>query len=201
MTDAIRKMHPKVNETTELHPLFCQWIITDELADLEEIRKINAILHMHPIFQDMYNIFQGIIVGTFPIGLDIEGSDIDILLDISSKRQKFDQLISNLSTLFEINIKHKEYSGLLTFLIRFTVESFKFELFAQARTCKKQTAYLHMMVERAVLLTEGEAFKEKVLNLKKSGLNTEASFAKLLDLEGDPFIALLDYGKNQSIIQ
>jgi hypothetical protein len=50
-----------------------------------------------------------------------------------------------------------------------------------------------MLIEHRLLLKHGEAFKNKVIELKQNGLKTEPAFAKLLGIEGDPYEELLKY--------
>jgi len=47
--------------------------------------------------------------------------------------------------------------------------------------------------EFQILEKEGEAFKHKIIALKKQGVKTEPAFAKVLDLVGDPYEAILKY--------
>ena len=50
-----------------------------------------------------------------------------------------------------------------------------------------------MIIEHHILQQEGEDFKRKVVALKESGMKTEPAFAQLLGLDGDPYLALLEY--------
>ena len=47
------------------------------------------------------------------------------------------------------------------------------------------------MVERSLRIG-GEPLRKKIRELKVSGLKTEPSFAKVLGLSGDPFLAFLE---------
>lgn len=50
-----------------------------------------------------------------------------------------------------------------------------------------------MLIEHQILQSENEDFRLKIIELKKNGYKTEPAFAKLLDLEGNPYHALLAY--------
>ena len=52
-----------------------------------------------------------------------------------------------------------------------------------------------MIIERNILEEKGFEFKQKVKDLKSSGIKTEPAFEKLLGLEGDPYIELLKLEK------
>ena len=48
-----------------------------------------------------------------------------------------------------------------------------------------------MMIEHNILSSNDEAFRQKIIYLKKQGLTTEQAFAKQLNLSGDPYEELL----------
>ena len=43
-----------------------------------------------------------------------------------------------------------------------------------------------------LLQRHGAAFRQKIFQLKQSGFKTEPAFAQALNLDGDPYLALLD---------
>ncbi|MNC60542.1 hypothetical protein D3C75_1104260 [compost metagenome] len=55
----------------------------------------------------------------------------------------------------------------------------------------QQNGYLHMLLEQRILNVLGAGFREAVIEMKKIGTKTEPAFARLLNLEGDPYEALL----------
>jgi hypothetical protein len=48
-----------------------------------------------------------------------------------------------------------------------------------------------MIIESRILKEKGIDFKEKIIKLKSSGIKTEPAFAKLLGLNGNPYVELL----------
>ena len=48
-----------------------------------------------------------------------------------------------------------------------------------------------MIIENDILKEKGLDFKQKIKQLKSDGLKTEPAFAKLLGLQGNPYIELL----------
>ena len=52
-----------------------------------------------------------------------------------------------------------------------------------------------MIIEAEILEEKGEDFRQKIIELKKSGIKTEPAFAQLLNLKGDPYEALINFKK------
>lgn len=48
-----------------------------------------------------------------------------------------------------------------------------------------------MVAEWKILAEKGDSFKQKILELKRSGIKTEPAFAQMLGLKGDPYQAVL----------
>ncbi|GLB48753.1 DUF4269 domain-containing protein [Neptunitalea lumnitzerae] len=134
--------------------------------------------------------YQPLVVGTIPIGIDVEGSDADIIL-------QFD-CIEELPMLL-----HQQFSEYANYRLRmqadnvlvcnFSIEEVPFELYATNIPTQAQYAFKHMLKEYEILQKKGATFKAEVLALKKSGMKTEPAFCKLLGLEGNPYEVLLKY--------
>ncbi|MNK30599.1 hypothetical protein D3C87_490190 [compost metagenome] len=50
-----------------------------------------------------------------------------------------------------------------------------------------------MLIEHQILQEKGEDFRLKIIALKRNGYKTEPAFAKLLNLQGNPYLDLLKY--------
>ena len=146
------------------------------------------------IFNDLKE-FAPTLVGTIPIGIDIPDSDLDIVC-YCSNHLHFSQKLSNLySSLDNTEITHKAVRGIKSTICRFEFMSFRIEIFGQSIPVSQQYGYRHMVIEHEILVEKGPLFREEVIRLKRAGFKTEPAFAKLLDLEGDPYQALLDWHK------
>ncbi|SDZ84142.1 protein of unknown function [Thalassobacillus cyri] len=77
--------------------------------------------------------------------------------------------------------------------------NFELELFGQDQPIHCQNAYLHMIIEYE-LLKNNSTLKDKVIGLKKQGYKTEPAFCELLDISGDPYEGLIQYGIKEGII-
>jgi hypothetical protein len=149
------------------------------------------ILTQYKVLEKLHK-FNPILVGTIPINIDIEGSDLDIICQISNK-EDFKLLIekeySNNSDfkLWE-NTKVRPHAVVCSFKI----DEFEIEIFGQDKPTEQQFAYRHMLIEHRLLEEKGEAFRQRIIELKNQGYKTEPAFAKELGLEGDPYFALLE---------
>ncbi|RPF53172.1 DUF4269 domain-containing protein [Aquisalibacillus elongatus] len=151
-------------------------------------------------------IFEGlseytpVLCGTIPIDVDIEDSDLDLILEVHDF-EEFKLLVTSLySEMPGFTIAEKQIRGESIIKCNFIYEGFEFELFAQATPVKKQYAYLHMVVEYHILKRK-PYLKEQIKQWKRDGYKTEPAFCKALDLNGDSYESLIDYGIRHSIIE
>ncbi len=128
--------------------------------------------------------FTPIVVGTLPLDLFISTSDIDIICTFTDI-EKFESRLNNSS--------RKDLSGVASVISNFDFNGFAFEIVGQPIPVTKQFAYRHMVIEWDILEKKGDVFKSQIISLKENGVKTEPAFAQLLDLPGDPYLALLDY--------
>ena len=136
-----------------------------------------------------------ILTGTIPIEIDIKNSDMDVICCVENHAAFADTLKENFQDYPNFSLWNYRYKNLETTVASFYAAPFEIEIFGQNIPTEKQNAYLHMLIEHAVLQEKGETFRQQVLQLKQSGIKTEPAFAQLLNLTGDPFEALLEYGK------
>ncbi|WP_054751959.1 DUF4269 domain-containing protein [Piscibacillus salipiscarius] len=137
--------------------------------------------------------------GTIPLGIDVSTSDLDIIMevkDLTSFEDKIKLLYSD-QPYFKIN--RKIIRGKHVVKANFVYKGFEFELFGQDVPVHEQYAYLHMVIEKKILLKNPE-LKPKMISLKQRGYKTEPAFCKVLGIAGDPYEALIQYGKDQSYI-
>ncbi|MCC8034929.1 MAG: DUF4269 domain-containing protein [Rikenellaceae bacterium] len=159
-------------------------------------RKTYTVLRASRIMEILAP-FSPVVVGTIPIGIDIPGSDIDIICRAGG----FDSLEKLL---------REQYSRCTGFLCRKSGEAFicnlifdgmTIEVFAQDIPVSEQNGYRHMVTEHALIGLYGEKFRVEIIKLKRSGLNTEPAFAKILGLPGDPYQAVLQKGREMGLYQ
>lgn len=143
--------------------------------------------------------YNPVLCGTVPIGIDIPGSDLDIIMEVQ-ELDPFEELLQTLYNKKEgFTIKRKTMNGKEVVKANFTFRGFEFELFGQDLPVHMQHAYLHMMIEHE-LLQRNPALQQEVIHLKKQGYKTEPAFCKLFDIRGDPYEGLIRFGVEEGMI-
>jgi predicted metallo-beta-lactamase superfamily hydrolase len=155
------------------------------------IQKLN-------IFHDFAG-YTPLLCGTIPLAIDVEGSDLDIIMEVRDFERFKHEVQSCYGKLDEFTLNEMAVQGTTTVLCNFTFEGMDFELFAQPIPVVKQNAYRHMIIEHHLLMTHPH-IKDEIINLKKQGLKTEPAFAKVLGLAGDPYEELLKIGSRLDLI-
>jgi hypothetical protein len=160
----------------------------------EKQQRAHQVLTRHSVFESLQG-FEPLLIGTIPINIDIEKSDLDIICCWNSKNFFIETLIENFAHHRGFLLTEKKITGHETIIATFQIDPFEIEIFGQNRSTKQQEGYRHMMIEHKILSSNDETFRQKIIHLKKSGLTTEQAFAKQLNLGGDPYQALLKYGE------
>jgi hypothetical protein len=158
------------------------------LSGNEKQIKAYQILTAHKVLEKL-TVYSPILVGTIPINIDIEGSDLDIICEISDQNV----FINELKNLFggENGFVITESLKFEAIKANFIINGFEIEIFGQNTPTTLQNAYRHMLIEHKLILEKGEEFRQEIISLKKQGYKTEPAFAKLLGLEGDAYEELL----------
>lgn len=127
------------------------------------------------------------LVGTFPLGLQIEGSDLDLACTCAD----LDVFAGALAGLGFPRIERRalEPDAVVASMVVGDVEV---EVFGQALPVHAQAGFRHMIVEGRLLVLGGAPLADRVRAAKRAGLKTEPAFAAVLGLHGDPYRAVLD---------
>ncbi|MBI9010315.1 MAG: DUF4269 domain-containing protein [Tenericutes bacterium] len=144
---------------------------------LTKINVFNALKQYNPI-----------LVGTIPLGIDTDLSDLDIICYVFDFNEFKQIVIEHFSSFDNFKVTNKRENT----VIRFLVDDFQIEIYAEATPTDKQNGYRHMLVEDRLLKLGGELFKRKVIELKNKNFKTEPIFAGLLRLDGNPYEELLE---------
>lgn len=135
--------------------------------------------------------FDPILTGTYPLGLEVATSDLDIVCH-AEDLDRFAALVEAAYGYFDdFQVVQREKNGLPTAICRFRFRDFPVEIFAQPRPSEEQNAYRHMMAEASLLRAGGDEARAAIRLLKEDGVKTEPAFATYFRLEGDPYEALL----------
>lgn len=150
------------------------------------------VLTQHKILSNLAE-FDPILVGTIPIDIAIENSDLDIICYWKNKANFIEKIIFFFEkeagfTIREIFINDRD-----SVVANFKIENFEIEVFGQNIPTKDQNGYRHILIENEILQSKGNDFRLEIIKLKQNGYKTEPAFAHLLGLKGDPYATLLDY--------
>lgn len=137
--------------------------------------------------------FDPILVGTIPINIDIENSDLDIICYWKNKIDFKEKLNSVFGKENEFTIREAIINEKESIIANFKINDFEIEVFGQNTPTKDQNGYKHMIIEHEILQSKGENFRLEIIKLKQNGYKTEPAFAFLLGLKGDPYVELLGY--------
>ena len=146
------------------------------------------------VFHDLKE-FTPAFAGTIPIDVDIEGSDVDILCEVTD----FDRFLPRLRECFEgksnFQITESFYQNVRSIIAHFEHQSMRFEVFGQKKPVTSQNAFQHMMIEARLLKLAGPESHNEIRRIKRQGHKTEPAFAKLFGIPGDGFAELLGLAK------
>ncbi|MBH8557507.1 DUF4269 domain-containing protein [Hymenobacter negativus] len=148
--------------------------------------------------------FKPVLAGTIPLDIDIPGSDLDVLCEVApADAPRFGELLQrHYGHRPDFRLTQQPIGGQASTVSSFRYRGMEVEVFGQAVPVAQQNGFRHLLVEAAVLQAGGEAWRQAVRRLKKQGLKTEPAFANLLQLAGDPYVALLKLeGKSVAELQ
>jgi hypothetical protein len=134
------------------------------------------------------------VAGTPPLGLDVPGSDIDVLCFAPDARAFTDTVWHNFSSAPAFTAKQlmREPRPVVA---SFEAAGWRIEIYGAAIPVEQQRGWRHFAVEQRLLALGGEALAATVLAQRGRGMKTEPAFAAVLGLSGDPYLALLDLGE------
>jgi len=173
-------------------------------------RAAYAVITQSKLLEHLQD-FSPTLVGTVPLDVDIPGSDLDILCEVYRFVPFAALLQSYYAHLPGFEQKTKTLNGVPSHISRFICEfegnsesasellrnteyaiRFTIEIVAQPVPVTQQRAYRHMLAEARLLEQGGEPARQTIRQLKLSGEKTEPAFAQYFNLEGDPFLVLLE---------
>lgn len=141
--------------------------------------------------------FDPILVGTIPINIDIENSDLDIICCFADKQAFIETITINFRNEKDFTIREQQSIDTSAIVANFVVDNFEIEIFGQSIPTKQQFAYRHLIVEHNFLNKYDEKFRQQIIELKRQGHKTEPAFAIALNLTGDPYMELLKFETNE----
>ena len=133
--------------------------------------------------------FQPTLIGSFPLGVQVDGSDLDIACTCDDL-DAFERALR--TTLSDLGIAQPRIERSPAAVVAvFELGGVAIEIFGQALPVTAQRGFRHMVIEGQLLVIGGAALAARVRELKRAGAKTEPAFAHVLGLAGDPHEALL----------
>ena len=149
-------------------------------------RGLAASLHRSSLLERLA-LYRPSIAGTFPIGIDIPGSDLDVLCEVHNHEEFLRICASRYGHLDGFEADRRSAEGEERSVVRFLWEQIPIELFGQGRPPALQNGCRHMLVERRLLALDEPSVAESIRTLKQAGLKTEPAFASFYKLPGNPY--------------
>jgi hypothetical protein len=134
------------------------------------------------------------VAGTPPLGLDLPGSDIDVLCFAPDAHAFTGTVWHNFSNAPAFMAKQLVRAP-RPVVASFEVAGWRIELYGEAIPVEQQRGWRHFVLEQRLLALGGNDLPVAVLSLRGQGMKTEPAFAAALRLRGEPYLALLDLGE------
>lgn len=150
-------------------------------------QAIDAVRILHVLAE-----FDPRVVGTLPIGLAVEGSDIDIVCHASDPDHFADMLWRHFRDAPAFSMYRWTTKDRPT-IVRFERDGWPFEIFGGCQPVDEQLGWRHFAIERRLLALDDGRLKEKIMRLRSRGAKTEPAFAAALGVEGNAYSALLAF--------
>lgn len=151
-------------------------------------QRVHAVITQHQLLEKLAP-FSPLLAGTFPLGIEVPGSDLDILCHVTDPGFFHQSIIAAFGHEKDFSIRTRNGRVIANFYLK----EFPIELFGENAPTTEQWGYRHLIAEEKILLEQGPAFKAQIIALKQAGVKTEPAFAQLLGLTGDPYLTLLQY--------
>jgi hypothetical protein len=113
------------------------------------------VLRQYRVFEEL-NDYHPVFTGTIPLGIAIEGSDLDIACTWDLKEKFITTLVTAFSKQREFNVVEKCIGGHETVIARFVIEGIAIEIFGQNRHISEQESFRHMCIEWKIRPRKGE---------------------------------------------
>lgn len=149
-------------------------------------RKAYTLLTDLNIFE-IFSDFDPALVSTVCVNLHTEESDLDIICQLSDEAYFKSIVKHHFADQPEFRLWKRSGEAFITC---FDTGLFPIEIYGSPRPVEQQYGWRHLSMMHRVLCIEPD-MQGPVRELKRNGLSTEEAFARLLNLEGNPYEAFL----------
>jgi hypothetical protein len=134
--------------------------------------------------------FDATLVGTIPLAIDVEESDLDVACQVADAPELEALLRRRHGARPGFALRRRPADAAVVACFAHGGETI--EVFGQDRAVARQAGFRHMVVEARLLALAGDLLRAEVVRRKRAGQKTEPAFAAALGLSGDPYERLLD---------
>lgn len=134
--------------------------------------------------------FEPTVIGTPPLDIDIDSSDIDIACTAADLRDFESEINADFASAQDFVVEQLTKFHDPAVRAAFRYHGWEIELFCQTLPIREQHGVRHFLIEQRLLDAEPR-LRAKVLQGKQAGQKTEPAFASILRLDGDPYEAML----------
>jgi len=142
------------------------------------------------LFRDL-EPFHPTLVGSYPLGLQVDGSTLDIACACDDL-DTFEHRLRATLTALGVAGARIERRALPAVVAAFNLGELDIAISGQATPIHAQTEFRHLVLEGQLLLHGGAELRARVRERKRGGARTEPAFADVLGLAGDPHAAMLE---------
>lgn len=127
------------------------------------------------------------VVSTIWVGLDLPESDINMVCCFKCRSQFERRLIETLGGLKDFTLSSSKEA----LIARATLGAFPLEIYGSNVAISEQVAFRHYQVMQRLTFLSSADFSNRVRAYKTEGLKTEPAIAAVLNLQGEPFAAVM----------
>lgn len=140
---------------------------------------------------DVLAPFDPHVAGTPPLGLDVPGSDLDILCHAPDAGPFAQHLWTHFAD--RAGFAMRQWTGADRPVVAgFVAGGWAFEIFGAAQPVEEQAGWRHFRVEQRLLAVGGARLRTAIMARRQAGMKTEPAVAAALGLCRDPYAALLE---------
>lgn len=162
------------------------WGTPDQRRAYSALRESEAM--------DLLAEFTPVLAGTLPLDVHLPGSDLDLICRWREPRVYEDRLRARFGDRPGFTLYVAGRGRERSIVARFRLGDFACEIFGQDRPVSRQFAVRHLIAEERLLRASADPVRDRarIRAHKRAGLTTEAAFARVFGLRGDPFARLLE---------
>lgn len=190
--DKLQNLPLRVRDQEEEWEEAVKWMDMDylKIGSIEQ-DDVYHLLTNHRVLYFLQD-YNPILVGTVPIAIHVPSSDLDIICSVQDFTA-FERLLQKRFQQYSgFKMTRSVVEGIERVKANFTINEWPIEIWGENKPTVEQNGFIHMVVEDRLLKLFGEPLREAVIARKREGMKTEPAFADVLQLDGDPYTAMLD---------